>query len=217
MRPIRILIADDHPLFRTGLVTILSLDPEFEVIGEVSNGSEALRFLESGKKPDILLLDVSMPVMDGVATMCRIRKKKIDIPVLMLSVNDNEATIIQLMKLGVRGYIFKDTSPKEVKNSIREVVADRYYLAGVLPQYSDSAKDNKAQLPPVPLEELSDRELEFLRWTTTELTYKEIADKMIIGERTIDFYRDKLFARLQVKSRVGLALFAIRSGLVSLD
>jgi DNA-binding NarL/FixJ family response regulator len=217
MRKIRILMADDHQLFRKGLINIINQNEDLEVVGEANDGNDFFRLIDKGLVADLFLLDVNMPNLDGIETVIRLNRRGIKTPVLMLSMEDDEATIIQLMKLGSRGYILKDASPDELMQSIRMAASNKYFIndilsSKVLNSIEEKSNGNGQHI----IESLSDRELEFLKLTSTELTYKEMADKMSVSPRTIDFYRDSLFTKLNVKSRVGLAMYAIKKGLVTI-
>ena len=210
-------MADDHQLFRKGLINIINQNEDLEVVGEANDGNDFFRLIDKGLVADLFLLDVNMPNLDGIETVIRLNRRGIKTPVLMLSMEDDEATIIQLMKLGSRGYILKDASPDELMQSIRMAASNKYFIndilsSKVLNSIEEKSNGNGQHI----IESLSDRELEFLKLTSTELTYKEMADKMSVSPRTIDFYRDSLFTKLNVKSRVGLAMYAIKKGLVTI-
>lgn len=207
-------MADDHQLFRKGLSIILNQTTSIVVVGEASDGQQLLDLLDSGLLCDVILLDVNMPRFNGIQTMMRLNRRGSKIPVLVLSMDEDELTIIQLIKLGIRGYILKDADPEELINSIHQVMLKKFFLNGTLSDKLASALENKKKDFDGLLDNIPDRELEFLRFTTSDLTYKEIALEMGVGIRTVDYYRERLFQRLQVKTRVGLALFAIKIGMV---
>jgi DNA-binding NarL/FixJ family response regulator len=127
--------------------------------------------------------------------------------------DENQANIIQLLKQGVKGYVLKDIPPDQLLESVREVVGNRYILNGVLSPKLSQALENRKNIYNSVFRNLSERELDFLRLTPSDLTYQEIAASMNVATRTVDFYRDSLFSKLSVKSRIGLALFAIKWGL----
>ena len=207
-------MADDHQLFRKGLSIILNQTTSIVVVGEASDGQQLLDLLDSGLTCDVILLDVNMPRFNGIQTMMRLNRRGSRIPVLVLSMDEDELTIIQLIKLGIRGYILKDADPEELINSIRQVMLNKFFLNGTLSDKLANALENKKKDFDGLLDNIPERELEFLRFTPSDLTYKEIAIEMGVGIRTVDYYRERLFQRLQVKTRVGLALFAIRIGMV---
>jgi len=212
---LKILIADDHQLFRKGMINILNQSDEFEVVGEAEDGYGILKQLETGTKCDLILLDVNMPKMNGVDTVSRLKRRGITIPVLMLSMEENEKTIIQLIKMGIWGYVLKDASPDELKNAIRTAAQKQYFINGLLsPTLINAIEGGPAEKDPII--NLSEREIDFLKYCASECTYKEIATEMTLSPRTIDGYRDLLFNKLQAKSRVGLALYAIKKNLINL-
>jgi len=216
MSKIRILLADDHQLFRKGLINTLNEAPDIVGVGEASDGYGLLQMVERGIACDLLLLDMNMPNLNGLGTMTKIKRRGINIPVLMLSMEDNESTIIHLLKLGVKGYVLKDASPDELKNAIRTTAGGNHFLNGVLSPFFQKAIDGKKVEEVISVGNLTDYELAFLTLSATEMTYKEIAAEMGKSSRTIDGYRDGLFVKLEAKSRVGLVLFAIKKGLVKL-
>jgi DNA-binding NarL/FixJ family response regulator len=213
MRKIKVIIADDHPIFRKGLSDVLNSAPDIKVTGEAQNGEEAIALISKGVSCDILLLDVNMPVLNGIQTMTKLNRLGFTLPVLILSMDENQANIIHLLKLGVRGYVLKDIPPDELLNSVREVMSNRYILNGVLSPKLSQALENQKNFHNSIFRQLSERELEFLRLAPSDLAYHEIATTMNVATRTVDFYRDSLFSKLNVKSRIGLALFAIKWGL----
>ena len=161
--------------------------------------------------PDIVLMDINMPEMDGYETTLWIKDNHPEIKVLALSMYDNENAIIRMLRAGVKGYILKDCDPSELHYAINSIITSGFYytenVTGKLISMV-SKKDNN--------DELNEREITFLKLVCSELTYKEIADKMYKGVRTIDGYRDALFEKLNVKTRVGLVLYAIKNGIVNL-
>jgi two-component system invasion response regulator UvrY len=173
--------------------------------------------IKPGHLPDLIVLDLNMPEQDGYATAKWLRIHHPEILVLILTMYDSEIALIQLLQSGVRGFLKKDIHPAELRYAIHSVVHTGYY-------YSHNAtgrlvnlfknENGKKNLPPNII--LSNNELEFLKLASTDLTYKEIAQQMNISPRTVDNYRDALFLKLTVKSRVGLAIYAIRAGIVTL-
>lgn len=209
-----VAIADDHRLIAESLSYLINDSPEFRVILLANNGKLLLEALEkSGNLPDICILDINMPVLNGVETAREISNRFPDIKLLALSMNDDEASVIQMIRAGCRGYLLKDCTQAELHKALHEIFTKGFY-------YSDFVtgklvhtihKEEKAADPGI---RLTDREMEFIRYAASEMTYKEIALTMKLSERTIDGYREALFEKLQVKSRVGLVLYAIRAGWV---
>lgn len=215
---LKITLVDDHRLFRKGMVELVSELKGFSIMEDLSNGLELIHSIQEGKVPDIVLLDIKMPVMDGYETVAWIKENKPTIKVLALSMYDNEESILKMLKLGAKGYILKDADPAELEEALLDLVRKGFYysafvsgtlIKGINKEPEETNKMNTT------LEKLNPRETEFLRLVCTELTYKEIADKMCLAPRTIDGYRDVLFEKLQIKSRTGLVLYAIKAGIAT--
>ena len=212
-----IVLTDDHILLRNGLAALVKALGH-TVLFEADNGKDFTSKLDNNNLPDVLLLDINMPEMDGYETAQWIKENHPDIKVLALSMYDNENSIIKMLKCGAKGYILKDSEPAELKNAIDAVLTKGYYysdlVSGKLIHAINKIDDNGSDINTIT--NLNERETDFLKYTCTELTYKEIADKMFVSPRTIDGYRDALFYKLHVKTRVGLALYAIKNGIVQL-
>lgn len=210
-----IALTDDHILLRNGLASLVK-NLGHNVLFEAVNGLELIQKLKSDSIPDIVLLDINMPQMDGYATAQWLKTNHPAIKVLALSMYDNENSIIRMLKCGAKGYILKDSEPAELKAAIEALMSKGYYysdlVSGKLIHAINKMEDEGNDVHSV--NNLSDRETEFLKLACTELTYKEIADKMFVSPRTIDGYRDALFEKLQLKTRVGLVMFAIKNGIV---
>lgn len=210
-----IAIVDDHTMFRKGLIALINLFPNYKVLFDASNGEELTRQLKAGQVPDILLLDIAMPVMDGYATAAWVRDHYPDIKVLALSTMDAETAIIRMIKSGAKGYVLKDADPAELKRAFDEVLSLGYYYNDLVSRKIlrsvNMLADDRHDIGT--LTRLSDREVTFLQLACSEKTYTEIAREMFVSERTVDGYRDALFKKLNVSSRVGLVLYAIRNGI----
>ena len=211
MKNISLAIVDDHKLFRDGLAELINVFCNYQVIIEADNGQDFINQLSAGHLPEIVLLDINMKQMDGFETAAWLKEHHPDMKILALSMYENENAIIRMLRAGVKGYILKDCDPSELKYAINSIITSGFYytenVTGKLISIV-SKKDND--------DELNEREITFLKLVCSELTYKEIADKMFKGVRTIDGYRDALFEKLNVKTRVGLVLYAIKNGIVSL-
>lgn len=214
---IKIAIVDDHALLRKGLAGLVS-SLGFEVLFDCNNGKELIQLLEKGNLPDIVLMDINMPVMDGYNTTAWLRDNYPAIKVLALSTMDSETAIIKMIKSGAKGYVLKDAEPEELKLAFEEVISRGYFYNEyishkVLKSVNELTQhQNKAGT----FANLSEREIEFLKLVCTELTYKEIADQLFVSVRTAEGYRDTLCAKLSLKTRVGLAMYAIKNNLVTL-
>lgn len=207
-------MADDHQLFRKGLVNILNQSNEIEVVEEAGDGLEVLKALDVSSDYDLLLLDVNMPNMNGVEAVSRLKRRENDIPILMLTYEDSEPLAIQLLKLGVKGYVLKDASPDELKQAILTTSRGEYFINGRLSPKLIKLVMSEPGSKEQSVDRLTDRDIEFLKYCASECTYKEIAEKMQVSPRTVDGYRDSLFDRLNAKTRVGLALYAIKANLI---
>jgi len=213
---VKIVLVDDHVLLRNGLASLVT-SLGYSVMYECSNGKELIEKLGKSDMPDLILMDINMPEMDGFDTTLWLKRNYPHLNVLALSMYDNESSIIRMIKNGARGYILKDTDPAELKQAISSVVSKGFYYSDLVSgrlvrairdDEDDEYDNNKAVLG------LNEKEIEFLKYAATELTYKEIAQQMHLSPRTIDGYRDQLFQKLNVVSRVGLVLFAVKNGIV---
>ena len=213
MRTKSIALVDDHVLLRSGLAGMLK-ESGYQILFEADNGKDFIEKLKKGTEPDIVLLDINMPVMDGYATSAWIKTNYPEIKVLALSMYDDEDAIIKMLKNGARGYILKDSHPLELKAAIESLASKGFYYSEMVTgrlMRTIMDEDGKAVD-----ESLTEREIEFLKLASTEMTYKEIAEQMHLSPRTIDGYRDSLFEKLNIKSRVGLVLYAIKNGIVKI-
>jgi two-component system, NarL family, invasion response regulator UvrY len=214
---ILVALADDHVLLRTALASLIDAFDNCSVIIEAKNGIELIEMLKKDKTPDVVLLDLNMPEMDGLETAQYIQEHYPHVHILMLTMYDSELALIRLLQVGVRGFLKKDTHPDELKFAIQSIVQSGFY-------YSHNAtgklvnlfrKQPDGTITHLEKNLLTDTDIEFLKLASTELTYKEIAQKMKLNPRTVDNLRDSLFHKLTIKSRVGLAMYAIRHGLVT--
>jgi DNA-binding NarL/FixJ family response regulator len=211
----KIALADDHALLRNGLANLLR-DLEYEVVFEAGNGEEFIEKLAANSLPDIVLMDINMPKMDGYDTAQWLKKNYPDIKVLALSMYDDENAIIRMLRCGAKGYILKDSDPAELKLAMHALLTKGFYHSELVTGkliHTINHLDEPENSSVKNLLGLNEREIEFLKLVCTEMTYKEIAEQMCLSPRTIDGYRDSLFEKLVVKSRVGLVLFAIKNGI----
>ncbi len=210
-----IVLVDDHVLLRNGLASLVK-NLGHNVLFEADNGKEFTERLNPKSLPEIVLLDINMPEMDGYATAQWLKSNHPEIKILALSMYDNENSIIRMLKNGTKGYILKDSEPTELKTAIEDILKKGYYysdlVSGKLIHAINKIEDEGSDVNT--MNNLSEREIDFLKYACTELTYKEIADKMFVSPRTIDGYRDALFEKLHLKTRVGLVMYAIKNGVV---
>jgi two-component system, NarL family, invasion response regulator UvrY len=218
---VKIALVDDHALLRNGLASLVN-NLGYSVLYECSNGQQLIDKVEKSEAPDVILMDINMPEMDGFETTLWLKRNRPLVNVIALSMYDDETSIIRMIKNGARGYILKDTNPKELKLAIESVMAKGFYYSDLVSgkivkrvraEDDDDEEGNKLKMAV----KLNERQIEFLKLAATEMTYKEIAEKMHVSPRTVDGYRDELFEKLNIKSRVGLVLFAIKNGIIHLN
>ncbi|WP_143310082.1 response regulator transcription factor [Chitinophaga vietnamensis] len=212
---IPVAIVDDHTLFRQGLISLLSEFKEIEIVFEACNGADMMKKISGSTTPEVVLMDVSMPVMDGFAATSWLRQHYPQVRVLALSMFEEDKEIIKMLKNGAGGYLLKESKTGDVVNAIKTIHEHGYFLnelvsAKLLRNIQGSTAENPLA------QQLSSNEIRFLQLCCSELTYKEIADQMNLSPHTIDNYRQELFQRLNIKSRTGLVLFAIKNELITL-
>lgn len=211
----RIALVDDHVLLRNGLASLIQTFEGYSVLFEADNGKDFIRQLQTHAVPDIILLDITMPEMNGFETAAWINKNTPSIKILVLSMMDNDAVVISMIKEGARGYILKDSKPAIFKQALDNIRDTGFYMNELVSNKMLSyVKSHENPGTAVPLiSQLTDKEILFMQMACTEMTYKEIATAMRVSPRTVDGYRDELFKKLNVESRVGLVLFAVKHGL----
>ena len=211
----RILLVDDHVLLRDALSTLIGSFEEMQIVGSVNNGKEVIDYFGRGGRADLILLDLNMPQMDGYDTAVWLQNNHPEVKILVLTMYDSEIALIRLLQVGVKGFLKKDIHPTELRTALLSVAQNGYYYShnttGKLALLFNKNNGSQAIQRAI----LSDLEIQFLRYASTEYTYKEIAGKMNLTPRMVDSYRDGLFEKLDVKSRVGLAIYAVRNGIVS--
>jgi two-component system, NarL family, invasion response regulator UvrY len=214
-KQIKIALADDHVLLRDALASLVDQYEDCKVICRSGNGKELINCIKKNENPDVVILDLNMPIMDGYETASWLKDNYPDTQVLMLTMYDSEIAMIRLLQAGVKGFLKKDVHPDELKYAIQSVIQNGFY-------YSHHASGKLANLfrkdhhNTMPFQKLifTEQEIDFLKLSCTELTYKEIAGRMKLNPRAIDNLRDNLFEKVEVKSRVGLAMYAIKNGVV---
>ena len=204
---IDILVVDDHPLFRQGVVHSLEMDPQFKVVGETASGEEALALARS-LLPDVVLLDISMPGWNGIVTAEKIALACPATVIVMLTGSDEKDKLLAALRAGARGYVLKGVSAKELAGVVRSAVAGEIYVSpSIAAEMLVSLTQGKA---PDPLQELTDREREILALIGSGLTNREIGERIFLSEKTIKHYVTNILQKLQVRSRVEAALVANR-------
>ena len=214
----KIVVVDDHAMFRKGLCMLVNLFSQYEILFDAEHGKDLIAKINEDHLPDIVLLDINMPEMDGYETATWIKDHYPEIKILALSTMDADTTIIKMIKCGAKGYVLKDADPDELKLAFNEVLSKGFFYNELVSKKILHSihllVDN--QSPVNKLLKLTDRETEFLKLTCSEKSYQQIAKEMFVSERTIDGYRDALFKKLLVSTRVGLVMYAIKNGIVSL-
>lgn len=208
--PIRVLIADDHSVVRQGLRMFLGADPELEIVGEARDGAEALA-LAHELCPDVVLMDLLMPVMDGIAATAAIRRELPDTEVVALTSVLEDASVVEAVRAGAIGYLLKDTEAHELRRAIKSAAAGQVQLA---PQAAARLM-REVRTPEQSSEALTDRETDVLRLLAQGKSNKEIAQQLNIGEQTVKTHVSHVLNKLGVPSRTQAALYAVRIGLVS--
>lgn len=219
-RTIKLALVDDHTLFRKGLISLIEMvSPDYSILFEADSGLDLQKKLDSNNQPDIIIMDVNMPDMDGFASVQWLNEKFPLIKILVVSMIEKEETIVRMLKLGVKGYLSKDVEPKELGEALNAVMNKGFYYTDFITgklvhslQNNHLGDTTKIDA----LNALNNREKDFLQLACSEYTYNEIAAKMFLSPKTIDGYRNSLFEKLNVKSRVGLALYAVKHGFVKL-
>ena len=210
---INVMIVDDHKMIREGLRKILEFEGEIQVIEEADNGQECLKKLRSAK-PDIILLDINMPVMNGIETLQALKKKRKKYKVLMLTVHNEVEYLLKAVDIGIDGYILKDSDSNELNRAINTVYnGEKFIQPSLIPLLNSKliARD----LDKEKVEKLSDREIEVLKLVSIGMFNKEIGKKLDISERTVKNHMSSIFKKIDCTDRTQAAVFAIRNNLVS--
>jgi len=214
--PISIAIADDHNLLAEALSDLIRKFDNYDVLFVAENGRDLLTRLQRGPLPDIALIDVNMPEMDGYETAAQLRQLYPTVRVLALSMTDREEDIVRMVRNGAKGYLLKGCRSSELRRALNEVMEKGFYYSEFLThQLIRSLNTPESAGPPVGFK-LNGREHDFLKMACSELTYNEIADRMCVSPRTVDGYREVVFQKMGVRTRVGMVMKAVRHGLVEL-
>lgn len=204
-----VAIVDDHTLIAKALSGIIEHFPRYKVLYEVEHGRALMEKFKSPRNiPDIVLLDISMPVMDGFETAAWLKEHHPSVLVMALSMQSDDLSLIKMLRAGARGYLLKNIYPADFEKALNALVANGYYYPDWASHkiFASMSGEEKEIV-------ITDREREFLEYSCSEMTYKEIGEKMNCSNRTVEGYRDALFAKLDLKTRVGLAVYAIKSGI----
>ena len=221
MKKIRILIADDHSVVRSGLRQLLKTSADFSVVGEASSGDEAIEQVKK-YKPDIAILDISMPGMNGIDATRIIKQDSDGTKVLILTIHESEDYVLQMVRAGASGYLLKNAGKEELFNAVRAIVAgERFFSPGIsklmVEEFIRRANKTAPKTPPPNTEALTKREIEVLKMIAGGLSNQQIADKLFISDRTVDTHRTNLMEKLKIHETAGLVKYAIEKGFVSIE
>lgn len=213
MNEIKVLVTDDHQIIVDGLKSLLNNSADFKVIGEANNGREALKIIEN-VEVDVVLMDIDMPVMNGIETLKEIRRRRLEVKVIILSMHHEAGMIKSLIDLGAMGYLLKSSPQEELAAAIRKVATGQQYFSTQVtlsllnkPQNSNNAESESAGL-------LTERETEIIKLIAEGFSNKEIGAKLFISHRTVDTHRTNLMKKIQVENIAGLISYAIKNGIV---
>ena len=212
---INVMIVDDHKMIREGLKRILEFDGEVSVIEEADNGQDCLNKLKT-TKPDIILLDINMPFMNGIETLQALKKKRKKYKVLMLTVHNEIEYLLKAVDIGIDGYLLKDSDSSELKRAITSIYnGEKFIQPSLIPLLN--AKLIARDLDKEKLEKLSNREIQVLKLVSIGMFNKEIGKKLDISERTVKNHMSNIFKKIECIDRTQAAVFAIRNGLVNVN
>ncbi len=214
--PLRILLVDDHVLFRKGIASLLRTRPELEVIAEAGDGYEALA-LAREQQPDVILMDVNMPRCNGLEATRLIRQESADVPIVMLTVSDDDEDLFTALKFGASGYLLKNLEPEQLFDMLERIRQGEAPLSGtiaakILQEFRQPEAPGEAR--PESIDELTSREIEVLEQVVAGATNKEIAEALFITENTVKIHLRNILEKLQVDNRLQAAVHAVREGLV---
>jgi DNA-binding NarL/FixJ family response regulator len=213
MKTIPIAIVDDHTLMSKALENMITENPKYKVVMNQPNGEDFINALEkTSELPAVVLMDINMPYKNGIETTEWLSEHHPDIKVIALTMEDDEKVLIKMLKAGAKGYLLKDMQPSILFQAIDTVFEKGSFYTDFVAQKLLKVQTEDAKNASL-LSDLKEREKEFIKLACSELTYKEIADKMCLSPKTIDGYRDSVFVKLEIKNRVGLVLFALKHNL----
>jgi DNA-binding NarL/FixJ family response regulator len=210
---IKLALVDDHIILRKSLALLINMLHGFEIVLHANHGKDFISGLNAKRLPDIVLMDITMPEMDGVETTRWLKQYYPAIKVIALSMLKNDLVFVRMLKNGARGFLLKDTEPEELNTALWYVYEKGYYYNELFTPKMQLQTDIDNTETGVMLNE---KELIFLRWACTEKSHKQIAGEMCVSPRTVDGYRDALFRKLNVSSRVGLVMYALKNEIVYL-
>ena len=202
-----VVVVDDHVLLSQAIGGLVEAFDKFTVLYTCKNGQELLEKFKNPKNiPDIVLMDVNMPIMNGIEATAHLYREYPQVKVLALSIEEDEGTILQMLRSGAKGYLMKDVKKSELQNALLEVLEKGYYHTNTVAKVLVDSLSGKESS----IDTLKEREIEFIKHACTEKTYKEIADLMFLSPKTIEGYRNAIFEKLNLRNRTGLVIYAIK-------
>ncbi len=218
MEPIRILLADDHTLFRKGIRTLLEQREDVEVVAEAASGQEVLA-LARQLVPDVILMDIKMPVISGIEATRRILQENPHIGVILVTMFDDPESAFAGMRAGARGYVLKEAEPEELRRAVEAAQRGEFMLCPIIARkvLDHFGTVPKEEQPGLPYEQLTQRELEVLQLAAEGLSNREIAERLVISEKTVKNHISNIFSKLNVNDRTHAILYALRKGLVTMS
>lgn len=221
MKPVRVILADDHSLVRAGIKSLIQNFSMIEVIGEAENGREAIKLIEE-MVPDLVLLDIAMPELNGLEVVSRIAKELPEVKIIILSMHANEEYVVQALRAGANGYLLKDSAPTELEFAINAVIRGESYLSPAISKHvvdtylrriTDQPKESEGE--PDIFKQLTSRQREILQLIAEGNSTKDIANKLNVSIKTVETHRMQLMDRLGIHDIAGLVRYAIRMGIIS--
>ena len=214
---VKVLLADDHPIVRQGLHNLLISEQEFQVVGEASDGISALEMLDK-QRPDVLVVDMMMPGLNGLEVIRRAKHKYPELRIIVLSMQNADAYVVDAFKLGASGYVLKDTGPAELIHAVKEVVDGRRYLSPALSERLINIYiPHKVEITNDPYDTLTNREREILHLMAEGYTSAEIANRLSISARTAELHRANVMSKLRLHNQNDIVRYALKRGILSLD
>lgn len=215
---ITVLICDDHNLVRQGIAALLKEQENIKVIGEASNGYEAIKFAQK-YKPDVILMDLSMPTLNGLEATSKIKKEFPDIKILILTQHENDEYVVQMIRAGASGYVLKTSVSDDLINGIKEIIKGQTFFSSSISKMilEDYVKKAKGISTDTLKTELTQREKEVLKLIAEGATNQEAADKLFISVRTVEFHRANIMHKLKISDLAGLVKYAIQKGIIKIE
>jgi DNA-binding NarL/FixJ family response regulator len=216
---LNLALVDDHRLFRKGLLGLLEvIGYPVNIVFEADNGLDMQKKIKADQLPEIILMDINMPHMNGFESVAWLNKNYPTIKVLVVSMVESEESIMKMLKLGVKGYLSKDVEPAELRNALTAIINKCFYYTDYITgRLLHTLQNEDANQPDMSIiNSLNEKEKRFVQLACSDHTYVEIAAQMFVSPKTVDNYRESVFEKFRIKSRVALALFAVKSGLIKL-